>query len=318
MQDDYKRYPPWRRGRPEQVSKWAKETLDGYYALNDEEIFWRDLQPFLLKRGYKLRPRLTPGWTPSWLGTDIRPMFCEDHWMSFLPWVVDARLADDTVVAIKWIPDAEHTVHELEIMRFLSSDELRKDPRNRAVPLLDTFAHPTNPHGVFIVIPWLGSLHDFSVKFVNELVDFMLQTFDGVAFLHEHGVAHRDCTGPNIMIDFKTLYPPSIRWHPQRPGYNDDTTQYIDPCRRWRGNARYYIIDFGISSRFEGPGPHLVTGTFGRDQGPPELSDHVPYDLFKIDVFILANFFLDRYVSVSPSMPFLSGCRQTHRGSEIF
>ncbi|KZV99365.1 hypothetical protein EXIGLDRAFT_640546 [Exidia glandulosa HHB12029] len=305
MQTDYKRYPKSLRGTPAMVSKWVKQAEEGRWALHHEERFWRDLHPFLVERGYTLRPRLTPGWKPSWTGTDINPVFCEDHWMSVLPWVVDARKADGSVVAIKWIPDAEHTVHELEIMRFLSSDDLRKDPRNRAVPLLDTFSHPTLPHGVFIVTPWLGSLIHFPVKFVNELMDFMLQTFDAIAFLHEHGVAHRDCTGPNIMVDFKTLYPPGVTWHPQRPGYNHDTTKFVEPRWRWRGKAQYYLIDYGISSRFEGPGPHLVTGVLGRDQGPPELSDNTPYDPFKIDVFTIGNYFLERYVSKYSNLEFL-------------
>jgi hypothetical protein len=32
-----------------------------------EEI-WVTLYPFLLSRGYKLRPRYHPGWIPSWTG----------------------------------------------------------------------------------------------------------------------------------------------------------------------------------------------------------------------------------------------------------
>lgn len=61
---------------------------------------------------------------------------------------------------------------------------------------------------------------------------------------------------------------------------------------------RYYFIDFGISTRFEGPGPHLVTGTIGRDPTPPELSATVPYDPFKLDVYLLGNHFLRAYVEV--------------------
>lgn len=223
LQSDYKRHPKRRRGTAAQVAKWARETREGEYDLRSDETFWRDIHSYLVERSYTLRPRFRPGWTPSWLGTDINPDDCEDSlqtmvrnlpmlereidWASKLPWVMDARRPDNSVVAIKWIPDAEHTQHELEVMRFLSSDDLRKDPRNRAVPLLDSFPHPTIPDGVFIVMPWLGNLTDIPVEFVNELVDLMLQTFDarrlipfderaltepqGLAFLHEHGVAHR-------------------------------------------------------------------------------------------------------------------------------
>ena len=42
------------------------------------EIRWRDRQPFLEYKGYMLRPRLRPGWTPSWLTTGEDHDYCED------------------------------------------------------------------------------------------------------------------------------------------------------------------------------------------------------------------------------------------------
>lgn len=97
---------------------------------------------------------------------------------SKLPKVIDARRADDTVVAIKWIPDAEHTRHELDVLRFLSADEMRRDPRNHCAPLLDTFGHPTIAAGVFVVSPWLSPLEFWAPRYVNDLADLMLQCFE--------------------------------------------------------------------------------------------------------------------------------------------
>ncbi|KAJ7713703.1 hypothetical protein B0H16DRAFT_1435819 [Mycena metata] len=34
------------------------------------ELFWRDYQPWLLERGYRLRPRYQPDWIPSWSNFD--------------------------------------------------------------------------------------------------------------------------------------------------------------------------------------------------------------------------------------------------------
>ena len=48
------------------------------YALAPSEARWRDRQPDLDKRGYALRPRYSPNWKPSWLGTNLKPPFCED------------------------------------------------------------------------------------------------------------------------------------------------------------------------------------------------------------------------------------------------
>ncbi len=45
--------------------------------LIDDEKYWRDVQPFLFKHGYELRPRFRPAWIPSWTGTDMDPVHCE-------------------------------------------------------------------------------------------------------------------------------------------------------------------------------------------------------------------------------------------------
>ncbi|KIM88376.1 hypothetical protein PILCRDRAFT_255341 [Piloderma croceum F 1598] len=46
------------------------------------EYFWVDHQPFLMSRGYRLRPRYDPKWVPSWKraegGKKILPLMCED------------------------------------------------------------------------------------------------------------------------------------------------------------------------------------------------------------------------------------------------
>ena len=39
------------------------------------ELFWRDHQPWLEERGYKLRPRFQPGWVASWKDKVERPRY---------------------------------------------------------------------------------------------------------------------------------------------------------------------------------------------------------------------------------------------------
>ena len=60
-----------------------------------EERFWRDKQPWLLERGYRLRPRYAPDWTPSWWGTDKEWTECEDgvtnRVSSFFPGVTSEK-----------------------------------------------------------------------------------------------------------------------------------------------------------------------------------------------------------------------------------
>jgi hypothetical protein len=50
-----------------------------YFAeLTEDEELWRDRYTFLLDRGLQLRVRYEPGWTASWLGTNLSPTTCED------------------------------------------------------------------------------------------------------------------------------------------------------------------------------------------------------------------------------------------------
>lgn len=91
---------------------------------------------------------------------------------------------------------------------------------------------------------------------------------------------------------------PGRRTHPVLTDHSEDMQVEYTPLPRCMCSFRYYFIDFGISKRFEGPGPHLVTGTIGRDPSAPEMSDTVPYDPFKLDIYYLGNHFLQEYVRV--------------------
>ena len=60
------------------ASSSSRPNLRGPVELSSFETKWRDRQPFLESKGYMLRPRLRPGWTPSWLSTGRRFFDCED------------------------------------------------------------------------------------------------------------------------------------------------------------------------------------------------------------------------------------------------
>ncbi|KZV89756.1 hypothetical protein EXIGLDRAFT_721074 [Exidia glandulosa HHB12029] len=308
LQDDYVAFPKATRPQvPGQLELWTQATADGVYDLNPVERGWVAIQPWLLTKGYALRPRYVPGWKPRWIGTDIYPGAFEDSVSIYLPNIIDAtQLSSGRTVAIKWVPHAENTRSELEIMRFLSSPELKDsdDPRNHCNPVLDTFTHPDNPNGIFIVTPWLAGFVFVPIDSVCEVVDMLSQLLEGLIFMHEHNVAHRDCTGMNIMQDVRTLFP-GLRTHPQRPCYSENIQIRYDHIPRSRASVKYYFIDFGISARFEGPGPHLVTGTACRDRTAPELSATVPYDPFKLDVYLLGNHFLKAFLAKFENLEFL-------------
>ena len=105
-------------------------------------------------------------------------------------------------------------------------------------------------------------------------------------------------------MDADAMYPEGF--HPIRKMYKADYSGYATPLSRSAAGVKYYFIDFGISVHIpEDAYPRLVTGHLGRDQTPPELSRAVPYDPFKLDVFILGNMFKRELTEVR--IPFSTG-----------
>lgn len=76
-------------------AEWGlKGTIDREKLL-PVEVFWRDHQPWLQERGYILRPRFQPNWTPSWKGTAKDWSRCEDG-QSFMVRTLKLGLANMT------------------------------------------------------------------------------------------------------------------------------------------------------------------------------------------------------------------------------
>lgn len=90
--------------------------------------------------------------------------------------------------------------------------------------------------------------------------------------------------------------------HPQmlrRLPHSFETAPYVTRLAA-RPPVKYYYVDFGLSSKFDPEEfPKLALGGDGRDQTVPELSDTVPYDPFKVDVFIIGNVLRTIFCEVS-------------------
>jgi len=292
---DYKRFPKYMRGSLEDEEVWSKWDV---IELTETEESWRDRYAFLLSHGYQLRPRYHPDWKPSWIGTDICPLYLEDSISCFYAGVIDAkRVSDGLTVGIKCLRNATTSQNEVDITRLFSSEELAGHPENHCIPLLDVLRSPDEPDVTFLVELWVTNYDWPRFSSVAEYVDFMDQILEGLAFMHRHGVAHRDCTPPNIRMDMRRLHP-KVPFHPVRPIKSIDGRLFSEPLTRSQAEVKYYFIDFGISSRFgEESASRLVTGIDGRDQDIPELSDTIPYDPFKVDVKIIGNLFQTTIIS---------------------
>lgn len=99
-------------------------------------------------------------------------------------------------------------------------------------------------------------------------------------------------------MDADAMYPEGF--HPIRLDYTRDRSRLAEYKTRTVAGAKYYFVDFGLSSYFADPTPpRLVIGSDGRDQDPPELSDAIPYDPFKLDIFIIGNMLKQEFCDVS-------------------
>ena len=64
---------------------------------------------------------------------------------------------------------------EIVIASLLSSEELRKDPRNRCVPILDIIVDTEDPALSFIVMPFLRHVDDPPFDTVGSVLECMEQ-----------------------------------------------------------------------------------------------------------------------------------------------
>ena len=100
------------------------------------------------------------------------------------------------------------------------------------------------------------------------------------------------------MMDASAMFPHGS--HPINDVFLPDGRTIAHPLARTSVHVRYYFVDYGISTYIPPDvHPKLVLGTLGRDQEVPELSNEVPYDPFKVDVFILGHVFKDMILQVS-------------------
>jgi len=94
------------------------------------------------------------------------------------------------------------------------------------------------------------------------------------------------------MMDANAMYP--LGFHPIKESFLPDsrTPAMYSRLSRAVAGVKYYYVDYGISVYLPSDArPRTAVGAYGRDQEVPELSWDVPYDPFKVDIFIIGNTF---------------------------
>lgn len=270
------------------------------------EEFWRDHQPWLEEKGYKLRPRYRPNWKPSWEGTDSLPWEMEDGVSPLHSHILDAtRIADGKIVTLKKLSKDVHPF-EVEISKFFSTEPLASHPRNHCVPVYDVLDVPDEENTVLLVLPLLRSYDDPPFRTVGEMIDFFSQVFEGLQFMHQCHVAHRDCMNLNIMLDPTPLYP--RLYHPIRDWRSMDFKTKPKHYSRTSKPTKYYFIDFGLSRKYEpDAGPPLEFPILGGDKTVPEFqnSDEA-CNPFPTDIYYLGNLIREDFLQKFENVGFMA------------
>ncbi|KAJ6461322.1 kinase-like domain-containing protein [Mycena sanguinolenta] len=279
---------------------WAH--LRTLYGIQEIEKWWVEHQPFLLSRGYALRPRYHPNWTPTWDLPENEDESClqfeDSHFIRFPGNVLDAvRIADNVKVVLK----LARTTQEMNLSWYLGDylPVLEPDPRNRCVPLLEkmdfealNIKHPK--YKGLLVFPFLRPFDDPPFCQLSEVAEAVGQFLEGVEYMHAKNVAHRDFCHGNLMMDASRIIPRG--WHFRAPWSHCGTKVGIQSRPRFAiGPINYYVIDFGLSREFFDAHPEdvLDVGKYGQDKTVPELSETVPYNPFKVDIYQLGNVIME-------------------------
>ncbi|EIM80383.1 uncharacterized protein STEHIDRAFT_125936 [Stereum hirsutum FP-91666 SS1] len=281
---------PWPGWLDDEAAKALTDpSSDDSYALNHDELKWVHVQPWLLSKGYDLRPRFRPGWVPSWgqSGAPRRSRH-EDaiiHGNVYAPVVMDAvRRADGRRVLIKRVSLA-HGGRDVAILEYLASKGRASDPRNHTIPLLDVIRTPPFR---YITLPEFDTL--------GEGIDFMDQSLEGLVFLHEHRVAHRDCSITNIVMDSKKMYPRGLH----ADASLDAQGRMLSGARTrtQAGGVKYYFIDFGESILFAADEDARIKEPSKASIHAPETRANqiMPYDAFKPDIYTLGKTFQEQLI----------------------
>jgi len=259
-------------------------------TLFPSETWWRDHYHELESHGYILRPRYHPDWKPSWKRSG-KPFFStEDGQPSLLPTAMDAtRWGDGRQVMLKKVPARE----ELEIGRLLSFTALGQEAGNRCVPLLEIFELPTAFDQKLIVMPFLRSFNNPRFQTFGEFVAFFTQICEGLRFMHERNIAHRDCTTNNIMFDPSGMYPDGF--HPIKVNRSRDFKGKARSFTRTQRPTRYYLIDFGLSRQYSSRDVSDEP-LRGGDKSAPEHRDGRMCNPFHTDIYYLGNLIRDSFM----------------------
>ncbi|KAG6810946.1 hypothetical protein H0H92_009687 [Tricholoma furcatifolium] len=241
--------------------------------LTKPEFVWASLQPYLLSRGYQLRPRYRAESIPSW----------KDH---FEP-IKSLRIFEDSILSrYEKIFDAVRTSDGCKVIL-----QVTLVITNRSVPLLDVIPLPDTQSELLLVMPQLLHFEFLPFRRFGEFVEAVEQFLQS-AFASNDLNYCRDACFMNLMMDPSKVIPRGS--HFVIPHTHDGVTMHFEWKDRWSVRpVKYYFIDFELSKYYPDDPIETFPGLCGQDRTVPELLVDKPYNPFKLDIFQLGNVFME-------------------------
>ncbi|KAI0038461.1 hypothetical protein FA95DRAFT_1613374 [Auriscalpium vulgare] len=283
---------------PVPIPAWERTERLGDQVLADPgrrwpgERDWSRHREVIEAECYMLRPRYHEDRQFSWTRWKLPRSWFEDwqRWNIVSAYVLDAtRIVDGKQVFLKRLP-ANRTPEEAEITALFSSEQYRRHPKNHCVPLLET-KRLEELSETLLVFPRMRPYNNPRFRTFGEFVAFATQIIEGLELMHELHIAHRDCTGQNIVLDPSGMYPNSF--HPIKMNRTKDFHWIAKSYTRTQRPPRYYLIDFGLSRYYDpANGVPMDDAIRGGDKSAPEFRDYfngVVHNPFPTDIYYIGN-----------------------------
>ncbi|KAH7889665.1 kinase-like protein [Phlebopus sp. FC_14] len=158
---------------------------------------------------------------------------------------------------------------ELQILRYVSSPNLQRDPMNHSIPIIDFIDVPFDDICFIVMEEWSSHLlHEIPTN-LRQFLSAIHQCIEHVVFMHRHNIVHLDISLHNFLTDY---------------------------------HGHCACIDYELSRRYDDkstPRIHLARGT----EIPPELERGQPSNPYMVDVWALAVLILKAYKIVGLHIP---------------
>ncbi|KIJ43815.1 hypothetical protein M422DRAFT_228875 [Sphaerobolus stellatus SS14] len=255
------------------------------------DAFWTTQQTWLESRGYMLRPRYRPGGGPN--KEKVQDGKLRKHT------TMDAtKISDGFPVIMKILCHSKDSSElELRLNVLFSTEPLASNPKNHCVKVLEVLEVPDYEDLVLLVMPRLRIYNDPPFQTIGEGLHFIHQLFEGIDFLHDNRIAHRNIHHGNVMMDPSELYPDGF--HPLNISQNKDSTGPAKHFTRTQKPPRYFLIDFGRSGIYDPscttqgtPAPGAQTAPEFRDSNT-KLYDPIRTDIYHVGELIRQTFFMN-------------------------